>query len=131
MPKFISNKVVRGNILGWHQAAGHKVEYKKLEGKELIDALCKKLYEEADEVAGSSDKDDMTEELADVQQIIDDICDIAGIDKQSVEAARKDKLAQKGGFQDGIFIDTVDIPDENDKMAKYCRAQPDKYPEIS
>lgn len=130
MPTFKYAKLVRDNIAKWHVESGHTPKTKKLKGEELKKALFKKLHEEADEVSVALSRDELIEEISDVQQIIDDLCAVENIQKSEVEAARKIKRERKGGFREGIYIDTVTIPDEKDKWAKYCRSQPEKYPEV-
>lgn len=130
MPKFRYAKLVRDNIADWHTEHGHVVDGRRLSGNELIKALCRKLHEEADEVDGALTGDELVEEIADVQQILDDLCAVAGIERQQVVDARDKKLAVKGGFQAGQYIESVKIADENDQWAQYCRRSPAKYPEI-
>ena len=130
MPTFKYAKLVRDNIADWHVDAGHTPKVTHLQGAELIQALSQKLHEEADEVAVAS-SEELAEEIADVQQILRDICSVAGIDPISVEEIRKEKEAHKGGFQKGVYIDSVAIPNDDDVWAQYCRRAPEKYPEIS
>ena len=130
MPTFRYAKLVRDNIPGWHRENGHTVKGKQLAGPELQNALCGKLHEEADEVSGALSREELIEEIGDVQQIINDLCISEGITKEELEASIKTKTDRKGGFLKGEYIDTVTIPDENDKWAQYCRQAPEKYPEI-
>jgi len=130
MPTFKYAKLVRDNIADWHTHVGHTPKVTHLEGKQLIRALCKKLHEEADEVDGALDRKEMIEEIADVQQILDDLCAVENIKKSEIESVRAKKAEQKGGFQKGVYIDTVYMPNEADKWAKYCRKNPTKYPEV-
>jgi phosphoribosyl-ATP pyrophosphohydrolase len=44
-----------------------------LQNRELQAALCDKLHEEADEVHAAATRDELVEEIADVQQVIDDL----------------------------------------------------------
>lgn len=129
MPTFKYAKLVRDNIADWHVEAGHTPKVIHLQGTELVQALSRKLHEEADEVAAAS-SEELAEEIADVQQILRDICSVAGIDPISVEEIRKEKEARKGGFQKGVYIDEVMIPRDDDEWAQYCRRSPEKYPEI-
>lgn len=131
MPTFAYKKLVRDNIPGWHVKNGHTVRGRQLEGEELKVSLCQKLHEEADEVSGALSREELIEELADVQQVLRDLCEAQGIAFSEVQAAMEQKAARKGGFSQGEYIDTVTIPDEHDKWAQYCRASPDKYPEVS
>lgn len=43
---------------------------------------------------------------------------------------QREKKHKKGSFEKGHYIDTVTIPDTNDKWAQYCLAQPSKYPQV-
>lgn len=131
MPTFRYAKLVRDNIPGWHRENGHTVKGERLAGGELQNALCEKLHEEADEVSGALSREELIEEIGDVQQIINDLCASEGITKAELEASIKKKTDRKGGFLNGEYIDTVTIPNENDKWAQYCRQAPEKYPEVS
>lgn len=130
MPTFRYDKLVRDNIWRWHEEAGHTVSGKTLAGKALRDALCEKLHEEADEVNGALSKDELTEEIADVRQILDDLCAEEGITEEAVLDAQARKRAKKGGFLEGRYIATVSMFDEDDEWAVYCRKDPAKYPEL-
>lgn len=130
MPTFKFGKLVRNNIWKWHEESGHTVSGKVLSGKELRDALCEKLHEEADEVNGALSREELVEEIADVRQILDDLCTEEGISEQEVKDAQVKKEARKGGFRDGKYIDTVLMPDEDDEWVAYCRKDSSKYPEI-
>ena len=101
-----------------------------LKGRELQVALCNKLHEEADEVHAAATKEELIEEIADVQQIIDDLLmhsDISVADLKVVQTAKREK---KGGFSKGIYIEKVYMPNDDDKWAAYCRKNPEKYPEV-
>lgn len=130
MPTFKYAKLVRDNIPGWHRESGHAVKGRQLTKDELRVALIEKLHEETDEVDGALSTEELVEEIGDVQQIIDDLCTVMGIAKEDVAAVIAKKTGRKGGFLQGEYIDTVMIPDENDKWAQYCRQDPVKYPEV-
>lgn len=68
--------------------------------------LRKKLIEEATEVNETFDWDQakLTEELADVMEVMMTIASNAGITMDQVEAARKTKLTDRGGFTRGIIL---------------------------
>ncbi len=131
MPTFQYKKLVRDNIPDWHRKNGHTVKGQTLTGRELRTALCEKLHEEADEVNAALSKTELAEEIADVEQILHDLCAEEGILPSEVEAVRLAKADRKGGFRTGSYIETVTIPDEDDKWAQYCRRDPEKYPEIT
>ena len=80
----------------------------KLDGKEAIfhvaddneywDGLVLKLIEEADEVREAGSEEKLTEELADVLEVICAICSYKGIEMDKLETLRKEKERKKGGF---------------------------------
>lgn len=130
MPTFRYAKLVRDKIPGWHREDGHDVVGRRLEGDEKRAALCQKLSEEAVEVMGATTPEERLGEIADLQQIVDDLRDGDGFTVEALRSAVDKKRAHKGGFSNGEYIETVTMRDENDKWARYCRATPDKYPEV-
>lgn len=131
MPTFRYHKLVRDNIWDWHIEAGHTPKGEQLTGDALRAAMAEKLHEEADEVAGAKTREELVEEIADVQQLLDDLRESQGISTDELRAVQVRKRDKKGGFLVGHYIETVTIPDEDDKWAQYCRADPDKYPEVN
>lgn len=130
MPTFQYKKLVRDNIRKFHEDKGHRVTGRMLRGADLRQALCEKLHEEADEVNGALSKDELIEEIADVRQLLDDLCREESITPEQIQAAQQAKALKKGGFLSGQYIDTVTIDDEDDEWVAYCRKSPEKYPEV-
>lgn len=130
MPTFQYKKLIRDNIWGWHEKRGHTVEGKKVQGAELIAALCEKLHEEADEVKSALNREELIEEIADVREILDELCTQESISQAEITEAQQAKREHKGGFTAGNYIDTVRILDEDDEWVAYCRKNPEKYPEV-
>jgi hypothetical protein len=85
--------------------------------------------EEANEVLGATNKEDLTEELADLFEVASALAKIAGISLEEIDTARKKKCASKGAFESRIYVDSVKMTEENIHI-KYYRSRPDKYPEI-
>lgn len=131
MPTFHYKKLVRDNIPGWHQANGHTVKKRQLTDTELIKALIEKLHEEVNEIDNALSHEEIIEEIGDVEQVLRDICTVQNIDFQAVTQAMQKKTDRKGSYAGGEYIETITIPNEDDKWAKYCRDNPTKYPEIS
>lgn len=130
MPTFQFNKLIRDKILQLHIDVGHTMTYHNLKGEALKEKLRDKLHEEADEIPVRADADnEVIEEIADVQQILDDLKREYGITDEQLSKVQKAKFDKKGGFADGIFIETVTLP-ERDEWVKYYRKSPEKYPEI-
>ena len=63
--------------------------------------LKEKLQEEVDEFM----KDDNAEELADILEVINAICDLKKINKKELELLRKKKVKERGGFKEKIILD--------------------------
>jgi len=64
-------------------------------------ALKEKLQEEVNEFFEDSNE----EELADILEVLDAICGFKNIDKKALEALRKKKAAERGGFKGRIILD--------------------------
>lgn len=130
MPTFKYSKLVRDKIPSFHIEAGHTIDSRVLKGKELTTALIAKLHEETDEISNTLTHDELLEEIADVQQIINDLCTVNDISQEQLHTILSKKADRKGGFLEGHYIETVSIPNEDDEWAEYCRRSPEKYPEI-
>lgn len=131
MATFRYHKLVRDNIWQWHIEAGHTLTGEQLTGQSLQQAIVDKLHEEAEEVRVASSRSDLIEELADLQQLLDDLSHLHAVSRQDVRAAQQKKRLRKGGFTAGHFIETVTMPSEDDRWVSYCRQAPDKYPEVN
>lgn len=130
MPKFIFNKLIRDKILQLHKDAGHVIEYRHIGGTEFKEKLRLKLHEESDEVPirGVADQE-VIEELADVQQVLDDLKQAYELTDEQIQQAQTAKYEKKGGFTRGIFVESVELS-ESDQWVDYYRKSPEKYPEV-
>ena len=63
--------------------------------------LKEKLQEEVDEFMKESNE----EELADILEVINAICDFKKINKKELELIRKKKTKERGGFKERIILD--------------------------
>lgn len=130
MPKFTFKKLIRDKILEEHLKVGHNIDYSFLSGNELKEALRLKLHEEADEIPIRDEADEeIIEEIADVQQIIDDLKSTYGLSDEAVREVQQKKSDKKGGFQRGVYVNTVEV-DEGDEWVDYYRKSPVKYHEV-
>lgn len=66
--------------------------------------LKNKLLEEVDEFLNESNED----ELSDILEVINAICEFKGFDKEQLEEIRKKKAEDRGGFKNKIILDKVD-----------------------
>lgn len=129
MPKFIFNKLVRDKIVQQQIASGADPEYYKLDPTEHAEALVAKILEEAAEIP-VADRDEAIKEIADVQQAMDDLKKVLGLDDQDIANAQAIKNERVGAFAEGLFVETVTV-DEGDKWIDYYRQNPERYPEIT
>lgn len=95
------NKLVRDKIPEIIEASGSRPIVRKLGPQEYIAELIKKLREESDEVAA----DPVLEELADVQEVLDALTVTLGHSLEEREAVRAQKAAERGGFEERIFLE--------------------------
>lgn len=131
MPQFMFDKLIRDKILQLHIDAGHDILYRNVEGRELKEKLRLKILEEANEIPIREKNDEeIIEEIADVQQVLDDLKRHYGITDLQVTEAQNIKFIKKGGFSDGVFIESVTLP-EDDEWVRYYRNSPEKYPEVT
>ncbi len=119
--KKIFNKLVRDNMVDIYEhdvqnkisASDYKVRY--MSPEETLEKLKDKLLEEAQEVFvayGEEDKTNLKEEMADVIEVIDAMLYHNKISLAEVLAIRDAKRLKKGGFEKGIFLESIDYFDE-------------------
>lgn len=98
------NKLVRDGIPSTIEARGESAEVLTLRGDALIEALKRKIVEEAFEVADASSKTQITEELADLYEIVAALTNRLSIEAEDIESVRVKKRAKRGGFDDGSML---------------------------
>jgi predicted house-cleaning noncanonical NTP pyrophosphatase (MazG superfamily) len=98
------NKLVRDKIPSIIAADGKKLKTRILNDEEHLQALIKKLGEELSEFEEALS----VEELADLQEIIHAIADAIGTNKQELEKVRAEKAEKRGGFNNKIFLESVE-----------------------
>lgn len=130
MPTFQFNKLVRDKFRPIYDQLGQTIKTRELSRDQLKDAIRNKIIEEAKELPiDSVSAEDISSELADIQQALDDLADKCGISSEQIAKKKIAKFAEKGGFSEGLFVETITLND-NDKWVQYYRNEPDKYPEI-
>lgn len=85
-----------------------------LSNDEMGQALKDKLREEIDEVLVSYDEEDtekLTEELADVVEVMKGMLFRFGISFDDVLLAAETKRKEKGGFETGLYLESIDYKD--------------------
>lgn len=130
MPLFKFYKLVRNKLPDLYDKLDQKIVSRKLKGDELRIALRKKLIEEVAEIPlDHGTREDIIAELADIEQLMDDLKKEVGVSNEEVAHSKKQKLAKKGGFSDGIFVESIELNDD-DEWVGYYRKEPLKYPEV-
>lgn len=131
MPTFHFNKLVRGKLPEMYEELNQTTVSRRLVGRELLIQLRNKILEEVQEIPIDDDELDIakiTREISDAEQGLKDMRELLGISDEDVEAARLEKFNEKGGFLDGVFVEMIELQDD-DPWIEYYRKEPYKYPE--
>ena len=99
-PKLVRDKIPE--IV--ERRTGEKVKTRIMEDEEYRKYLLKKVKEETHELANAKDKEHITEELADIMELIDAILEINGLDLETVRKVQKAKSEMRGGFKSRILM---------------------------
>ena len=129
MHKFLQNKLWRDKMPDIVRARGSLVHVASLDDKEYGEQLKIKLAEEVQEVVVASSQREIIEELADVYEVIDALCKLHNISLDDIRIIQAKKRDERGGFYNRMFV-TMAEHHVGSHEEQYCRAQPDKYPEI-
>jgi predicted house-cleaning noncanonical NTP pyrophosphatase (MazG superfamily) len=129
MPTYILNKLVRDKIPADQERTLQRPVYHKLDRASHAKALVDKLTEEAGEIP-VEDKAEAIKEIADVQQVLDDLAITLGINKTEIAEAQAQKAARNGAFQEGYFVESVS-PDAGSDWDAYYGSEPDRFKKVS
>ena len=105
------NKLVRDKIPELIASKGGKPEYEIMNDENYISKLREKLLEESNEVVTAKTKDDITEELADLLEVMQALASFNEINFADVEKTRKLKKEKRGGFDLKILLKSTEIVD--------------------
>ena len=94
-------KLVRDEIPALIRACGGTCSVRRLEGEEYLRELDRKLGEELKEYLESGE----VEELADLEEVLLAILAAKGVSVAEFEELRRKKLALRGGFENGLFLE--------------------------
>lgn len=101
--KSINNKLVRDKIPEIIIASGETPVTRTLNGDEYLLELVKKLQEECDEFKTALN----LEELADINEVVLTLADVIA-SRGLLESVRLAKVAERGAFEDKIFLEGVE-----------------------
>ena len=104
------HKIVRDKIPDHIERKGEAVEVVCLRGEALLTALRRKLVEESFEALDARSGDDLIGELADVQEVINGICEALQVPLEQVVAEQREKRKRRGGFKRGIMLKKTSTP---------------------
>ncbi len=129
MRTFEYKKLVRDKIAADVIRNGGKIKYIVLGQKKYILELKKKLLEEAQELLKISSDNKILAELADTQEIIDNLLRSSGFSKHQLTLAQSEKNHSRGSFKKKHYIDSVQVPNDSEWVTYYLK-HPKQYPEI-
>lgn len=129
MRKFKFTKLVRDKIVQAVIDGGNIPNWRTLSKDEYITELKKKISEEAQEIP-SADSNKLVQELADLQEVIDNLLEALNISKQELLEAQRKKNKSAGSFKKRHYIEEVKVA-EDSEWSKYYLEKLEKYPEIT
>lgn len=103
-----SPKLVRDRIPEIIRADGKTPRTRIVDGDEKKTMLKTKLVEEAKEASESQNVESLTEELADVYEVLQAIQRAYDIDMSRINDIKKKKWDERGGFEQGIVLEAID-----------------------
>ena len=124
---YFLRKLVRNSSVANMEELGAFVEYHRLDDDAFRKELLLKLTEEVEEVQAAVNDAELTEELADVVEIIDALLNLKGLTWADLEALRAKKNAKRGNFSERLYVDYINCP-KGSYWNEYCAKSPDKYP---
>ena len=128
--KFKTNILVRDKMVEKMESDGILVDYKKLNQDGYINALRKKVVEEAQEVADEGDREKLIYELADLREIVQTLMNVLEITDSEISAAQNKKREKSGGFAEKHFTNFIEIENDN-PVIEYYLQRPNKYPKMA
>lgn len=126
---FQCNKLVRDETLNRMKLKGIITQHKLLNKPEHIAALKEKLIEESLEVKDTLTRKELVSELADLLEVFNALLKTCEVSHEEVVQAQKLIKEARGGFDNGVFVDTF-LMEEDNEWVPHFRATPAKYPEI-
>jgi predicted house-cleaning noncanonical NTP pyrophosphatase (MazG superfamily) len=98
------NKLIRDRILEIIAEAGEKPYHRTLLKSEFQKEIKKKVLEEANELLKAKTKDDVVNEIVDMQELIDVLAAELRVKKLDIRRAQSKKNQARGGFKKRLFL---------------------------
>lgn len=102
-----NNKLVRDKVPDLITEQGNSPVIHVATDKEYWEKLKEKLKEEVNEFHQTEDE----EELADIIEVINSICDFKKINKKKLDLLREQKARKKGKFRNKFILDDIRFQD--------------------
>lgn len=125
MPKFICNKLARDKVFELCEEQKITLDAYILDDLSYKKALAQKLEEETQEVIAAS-QDELLEEIADVQEVIDTLVKVHGFTHEQLRQVQAEKREKKGGLDKKIYVNAFTVDDDSPWKEHFLK-QPDKY----
>lgn len=127
---FQFNKLVRSKLGRKMLDAGAEVKIRNCNEQELLEYFKLKIVEEAKEVLEAKIQEELIIELADCLEVIRGFSARFNIGMDAIEKAANKKLEERGGFAEGVVIESVTLTSEDKfkEYVSYLESQPKKYP---
>ena len=105
-----TNKLVRDKVCQVLADKGiaKRTNMRYVKDKEYETFLYAKLMEECAEVIGANTKKQITEELADLLEVVDAIRKEFDVSEMDLDETKTIKQCEKGGFYDGCVLEQID-----------------------
>ncbi len=100
-----------------------------LSNDQLLAYFKAKLIEESHEVMDATDKAELLDEMCDCLDVIDGLAKQLGYNLEDVHAASRKKRAKRGGFEKGVVIETITMPNDHPRIDRF-QSRPEKYPVV-
>jgi len=98
------NKLIRDRIPKIVKEAGWKPKVRKLKKEEFLEALKRKISEEARELMRAKDKKGIINEIIDIQEILDALISEIKTTKPEIKKFQSAKRKRRGGFKKKLFL---------------------------
>lgn len=138
MKRFKVNKIMRDKTAQWMESKGIKYSVTHATPESMLNHLCLKLEEEAEELCElSNNRYEMTreeaehaivDEMADILEVMMSMANRLGISWRDVEEYREDKAREQGSFMEGVHVNWVEISRDNPEIRHFEHNR--EHPEI-